>query len=413
MAEGDIILGAASDYFDTGSTRQKLGLSNTSYGRIWPNGLVPYRLNTSLPETTKVRVREAVAHWNSFQAITMVERTQANASAYPDFIDFVDDNRCASWLGYQESGAQSIYAGTKCSTGTMIHEIGHALGLLHEHTRSDRDQYVTIHWDRIDEDMHVNFEVLEGNIQLGEYDYGSIMHYGEYFFSNNGQPTIEPIMPTDNPIGQRIETSASDRAAVAELYKSNVSLIATSGPSATSGSATEVTFQTTNNTDIGSHSLDITLPVPGDTRLLSYSSSAWVCSQSADGENIQCTTPVLAAGTQSGVSLNLRAPSTPGEIQLDAQLTSRTLDTDLTDNTDSTSINIIAAASTAPVEIASSKADAAEPIIASALDGNSLTNSASGGGSNDPQGLALLLLMLTATGWYRHKAYPQVRKGNN
>lgn len=412
MAEGDMIFGSSSNYFGPTVDRQTRGLSNTSYGRIWPNGIVPYRLNNSLSETTKDKVREAVEHWNSFQAITMVERTASNATAYPDFIDFVNDSRCASWIGYQGTGAQSIYTGDKCSAGTMIHEIGHALGLLHEHTRSDRDQYVKVHWDRINEDMQINFEVMDGSILLGDYDFGSIMHYGEYFFSNNGLPTIEPLMATNASIGQRVETSEGDRAAVAELYKSNISLIASSGSSATAGTATEVTFQATNNTSVGSHSLVINLPVPNDTRLLSYASAAWLCSQSTAGEDIQCSTPVLAASAHSGVSISVSATNTAGNMQLDAQLSSRTLDTDLSDNTDSTSINIIQAATTEVAAI-NNKAEEDEPAFASALDGNSpVAATNSGGGSTDLKGLALLVLFLSTTGWCRRSGVLTVRKGN-
>ena len=56
--------------------------------------------------------------------------------------------RCYSSVGRQDGG-QVISLGTTCEARyRALHEIMHALGFLHEHSRPDRDQYVKIlHWN--------------------------------------------------------------------------------------------------------------------------------------------------------------------------------------------------------------------------------------------------------------------------
>lgn len=55
---------------------------------------------------------------------------------------------CKSFVGCQ-GGAQRLYYARSCSVGNLCHEIIHALGLHHEHTRKDRDQYISVLWDNI------------------------------------------------------------------------------------------------------------------------------------------------------------------------------------------------------------------------------------------------------------------------
>lgn len=60
---------------------------------------------------------------------------------------------CASYVGCQ-GGAQRLYFSKICAVGNLCHELMHALGLHHEHTRKDRDQYVTIKWENILKGKH-------------------------------------------------------------------------------------------------------------------------------------------------------------------------------------------------------------------------------------------------------------------
>ena len=69
-----------------------------------------------------------------------------------------------------------------------MHEIGHAIGFVHEQSRPDRDKYVTIHHENIEPYMENNFKKMdftEVDTQEIPYDYSSMMHYGSHVSKNN------------------------------------------------------------------------------------------------------------------------------------------------------------------------------------------------------------------------------------
>ena len=90
------------------------------------------------------------------------------------------------------------------------------MGLWHEQSREDRDEYVTIHYENIEAGYEHNFNqhIADGE-DVGDYDYDSIMHYPRWAFSTNGD-TITP--PPGVTIGQRQRLSDGDIAAVVYMY---------------------------------------------------------------------------------------------------------------------------------------------------------------------------------------------------
>lgn len=185
---------------------------------LWPNAVIPYTVDGDLPQPE--RIDAAIAHMHENTGVRFVRRTAGNAFRYPNYVEFVrSPTPGVSWsqLGMR-GGRQEIAIADGHPMGVICHEIEHALGFLHEQTRTDRDQFVDIRWENITPGRESQFQIRPGSRDLFDYDYGSIMHYHRTAFSRNGQDTIVPLQPGVT-IGQRSRLSFTDRQSIAKLYE--------------------------------------------------------------------------------------------------------------------------------------------------------------------------------------------------
>ncbi|GIX93091.1 hypothetical protein CDAR_57751 [Caerostris darwini] len=179
---------------------------------------VPYVIDQNSRHLQRV-VLEGMEIYHKQTPIKFVPRRNER-----DYVRIFSGNGCWSMIG-RNGGRQDLSLGQGCAyVGLVVHELGHAIGLFHEHQRSDRDKYINVYLQNVIPNQRHNFGLTNRNNELiyTNYDYDSIMHYGSYAFSRNprglrtmeaknGHPLVEPW--------QKKGFTQSDIVTIKKLYK--------------------------------------------------------------------------------------------------------------------------------------------------------------------------------------------------
>ncbi|MFO1475410.1 MAG: M12 family metallopeptidase [Verrucomicrobiota bacterium] len=188
----------------------------------WTGGNVYYNFDGSVTPAHQKVFLDCAAEWATFANLHFILRTtQSNYITVQQQMTSGEGGHSAvGMVGGQQFLAISDGA---WNHPTLCHEIGHALGLVHEHQRSDRDSYVTIFSANIIPGAEGNFVKLGNSQNKTAYDFLSVMHYYRAAFSANTLDTIEPLpayVQYLDIMGSQFDPvlSASDRAGMATVY---------------------------------------------------------------------------------------------------------------------------------------------------------------------------------------------------
>ncbi|XP_055328884.1 uncharacterized protein LOC129581698 [Paramacrobiotus metropolitanus] len=142
-----------------------------------------------------------------------------------NYVHFVPGENCSSFVGVL-GGRQPVFLHpAKCiQLGRVQHEILHALGLYHEHSRPDRNASVIINDEEIMENYISQYSIIPDMPTFGTaYDLDSLMHYGPYDFAKTtDRPVIVPRHEGVYRMGQRDGLSVRDAAKLRNAYRCQV-----------------------------------------------------------------------------------------------------------------------------------------------------------------------------------------------
>ncbi|XP_015906299.1 astacin-like metalloprotease toxin 5 isoform X1 [Parasteatoda tepidariorum] len=187
--------------------------------RVWPNGKIPYIIDPALKEK-EPQIKEAMKHYADKTCIRFVPRTDER-----QYVKIFAGRGCYSHVG-KTLGEQPLSLGAGCfKMGTLLHEMGHTVGFFHEHSRSDRDDYLNIHYENIQKGMEDQFVKLrpKQNQLLSPFDFDSVMLYGETVFSKSHYDGLKTMTAKDGrkivDVNDKFALSKDDILRISKLYQ--------------------------------------------------------------------------------------------------------------------------------------------------------------------------------------------------
>ncbi|KAL8570785.1 hypothetical protein ACOMHN_006935 [Nucella lapillus] len=163
-------------------TRRKRFMSNNKRS-TWPKGIVPYDFN--LEATTEFYRREALAainRWHKYTCIRFVpwvlgETRRKHGLTEESHVTITKGDGCAAHQGNIHS-TRGQY-NSCCRRYTCVHELGHTLGLWHEHQNPLREDIMKLDRSRVPGKMEWTYNLRYlGDYLVFQYDTSNTMHYG-------------------------------------------------------------------------------------------------------------------------------------------------------------------------------------------------------------------------------------------
>lgn len=202
-------------------------------GRLWDGGKVPYAIDPSLDATSRTNIAKSIADFHAKTNLRWVPRTNEHDYVLFNIATFTAEGGGAVGRQVGKQEIKMKQGGGYAGTGTIIHEMGHTVGLYHEHDHPERATWVEFigdlskEWDKVCYDFFLtSAKPGKGRSNYFRWDSESIMSTSHGCFLNppndpRGWPAVFKVKPgyPGNPVVRDwFVLSKGDAATINALY---------------------------------------------------------------------------------------------------------------------------------------------------------------------------------------------------
>ncbi|CAF1349752.1 unnamed protein product [Adineta ricciae] len=194
----------------------------------WPAGVIPYYIEPSFSDAHRHLIELAMKQIEENTKVddkSCIQFKRQSQYELP-YVHIVNGTGCSSTIGqgwgYKRVMLEHSSTSSCMDIGIILHELLHTLGFGHEQLRPDRDSYLQIRWENIQEDKFAKFKRYEAQQAYDldtPYDYGSVMHYPLDAYSKNGSLTMVPTKNISVIVGQPFNLTSIDILEIQRYYQ--------------------------------------------------------------------------------------------------------------------------------------------------------------------------------------------------
>ncbi|XP_039449030.1 zinc metalloproteinase nas-14-like isoform X1 [Culex pipiens pallens] len=296
-------------------TDQNALVSTNNPNLRWPNAIVPYRITGNFTTAQVSIIQQAMTQY--------AERTCVRFVPYTTESTFVtignSGTGCWSYVGRSLNNSYNqvnLQVPSCMTTGTVAHELMHALGFKHEFSRPDRDDWVSIDMGALAPEYQTtdffnsNFgKMAPAQVELYgiPYYYGSVMHYSKWGGAvSYSRPVMNNLKPwAAEDFGNEVELTPPDVLAINYTYCNGTTL-----PTTTTAAPTTTTTKAPTTTTTTTAATTTTTKAPTTTTTTTAATTTTTKAPTTTTTTTTTTTKAPTTTTTAATTTTTKAPTT-------------------------------------------------------------------------------------------------------